>query len=907
MRDNSFIRGLDAIAQMAGNEVQTLSQGINSILGNVFPTEPVAPVGATRGQGVQTASTDEEDAFTTALNSSLGLNQGQPIFQPAKVQYANSGAVRRQPVQPDLEANIGMAVGAVYGPGYQAKIYSGGQPNRADPKTGGKRVGSVRHDGGNAADIHIYDPEGNRVQGAALAPLAQFWRASNIGGVGLEMRGGGIHLDNWVKPPEGGGMNWAYGELTQEQAAALEAGNRGELPTLVQDWSADLISRSDDPNRVASLTNVHSTLSEAFVSTKGTTDGTSDPLVANQTRAGGRQLETALGGMLDDIFGKDDYDDQMKRDGQASVMEVLSVGLGQMSAGARVDVSGVLRAQEARSQQIVQNRMNRYRAQAGAEMVLQQGGSMEMARALATGAISYSDILSERQIANAEAEIARRNAKDATVAEAMRGALTDMGYSEEMIAAGMADPGSFFKLTDLQRLNEETERARLEQEQTQTFRRAWMEENMKSDDPIARQAAIIMGNSALKMDVNEAMDAAVARAKASQDLASGERDAAQAQQEDAQRETDLTNSQVYISTTERALAEGIEPAPLDMEIYRQLQLAGVNISVPEAEKRAIAVLAAKKEAGEPDFVRRIDMLVGVPNPSTGKPFTRDEAKAEILLRENAESADRQAFNDGLQRAQAAGPEALAAFNAKYPNGLMDYVLEKSGRLGGLAGEQAPAPTIAPLPLPPVGSTNPGSLMDNVGQLGGVQGAIKDITKSVIGQFSDDPDPAYTKALTTFNSWRNDAIQSIRSSGRMLSQELELIINDVAPEAGLLTGPDVLKNRVEAVDAKLRQKLNQEQRTLETMRSSGFSTDTKMTDQLLLITDIESVLESLHAPREDLGGGARAGQPTTVIIPGVGEAQAMPLPSDEAEADKAWNEAQPGTWFIRPNGDLIKKE
>jgi hypothetical protein len=153
--------------------------------------------------------------------------------RPARVVMANSAAKRSQPVEPLLESRLGEAVGAVYGPGYEVRVYSGGQPSA---EQGGTRVGSVRHDHGKAADVHIYGPDGQQIMGDDLAPLAQYWAAQRYGGVGLEMEGGGIHLDIWETPPAGGGMAWNYsaegGQYTPAQQAAIEAGMRGELPPL---------------------------------------------------------------------------------------------------------------------------------------------------------------------------------------------------------------------------------------------------------------------------------------------------------------------------------------------------------------------------------------------------------------------------------------------------------------------------------------------------------------------------------------------------------------------------------------------------------------------------------------------------------------------------------------------------
>lgn len=139
------------------------------------------------------------------------------------VDLANARATRSMPISDALNQNIMSALAAAYGPGYRAQVYSGGQPALG---AGGARVGSTRHDGGNAADVYILDPQGNRLSGDALAPLAKHWLKNRYGGVGLEMKGGGIHLDTHTdRAPF-----WTYGPLTPGQQAAVKEA-LGNLPT----------------------------------------------------------------------------------------------------------------------------------------------------------------------------------------------------------------------------------------------------------------------------------------------------------------------------------------------------------------------------------------------------------------------------------------------------------------------------------------------------------------------------------------------------------------------------------------------------------------------------------------------------------------------------------------------------
>ncbi len=138
---------------------------------------------------------------------------GSPGSGRAEVTYNNQGATRNQPIQPLLMDRLQTSISDVYGPGYRAEIYSGGQPPIG---TSNRRTGTIRHDNGYAADIYIYDPSGNRLRSRSqLAPLRDHWRSNNYGSFGMVMRGGGVHADLWGGnggPSLRGGMGyeWSY-------------------------------------------------------------------------------------------------------------------------------------------------------------------------------------------------------------------------------------------------------------------------------------------------------------------------------------------------------------------------------------------------------------------------------------------------------------------------------------------------------------------------------------------------------------------------------------------------------------------------------------------------------------------------------------------------------------------------
>jgi|DEB19_MinimDraft_3_1074340.scaffolds.fasta_scaffold27270_2 muramidase (phage lysozyme) len=132
-----------------------------------------------------------------------------PPVGAKNVQYDLQGKIRKGALTQDLETKIGEAVGQVFGQGYTAKVYSGGQESNAP----GEGTGSVRHNAGHAGDIYVVDPQGNVVQDTAqLDKLKNYWLEKGLGSVGTYMQGGGMHLDEWTqdKLQPGMALTWSY-------------------------------------------------------------------------------------------------------------------------------------------------------------------------------------------------------------------------------------------------------------------------------------------------------------------------------------------------------------------------------------------------------------------------------------------------------------------------------------------------------------------------------------------------------------------------------------------------------------------------------------------------------------------------------------------------------------------------
>lgn len=165
---------------------------------------------------------------------------------------------RKGEIDPTLSANIGKTVLKVLGEGHYADVFSGGQ--RMPGAEGA--VGSRRHDKGGAGDLRIYDKNGNEISQENYAKVVQGYLAEGYGSAGLEMSGGGIHLDKITKDQlkKGESLFWNYNgkkngknvsqanldiakqgldgikpeyKMTDEQVARYMSGSDGVTPRVV--------------------------------------------------------------------------------------------------------------------------------------------------------------------------------------------------------------------------------------------------------------------------------------------------------------------------------------------------------------------------------------------------------------------------------------------------------------------------------------------------------------------------------------------------------------------------------------------------------------------------------------------------------------------------------------------------
>ena len=155
-------------------------------------------------------------------------NNGMNTSAIVKQTQQQVAGIRRGEIDPALNSAIAQQVLQVFGPGYKAEVYSGGQPSKAE---GGSRTGSTRHDKGRAGDLKIMGPDGKQITSEQYARLGQSWIANKQGGFGMQMKGGGVHIDNhkdrasfWDYNSEGGIP------VNSEARKLIELGQKGVSP-----------------------------------------------------------------------------------------------------------------------------------------------------------------------------------------------------------------------------------------------------------------------------------------------------------------------------------------------------------------------------------------------------------------------------------------------------------------------------------------------------------------------------------------------------------------------------------------------------------------------------------------------------------------------------------------------------
>jgi hypothetical protein len=195
------------------------------------------------------------------------------------------------------------------------------------------------------------------------------------------------------------------------------------------------------------------------------------------TVTGGGDATTAMGGAGADTLGGNSVEgllaqlypqmtpEEEKRQRRNDFFSAASQGLTALGQGRPVDFSNIRADQENRKRQAVLDMRERERARAASSLVYSQTGDAALATGIATGAISYGDVLSERQMKRAEQLADQQRIRDAESAEATAAAMKRTGlYNEEDIAAVAAGTLSADQLGSVYEQGQLAEQLRTETE-----------------------------------------------------------------------------------------------------------------------------------------------------------------------------------------------------------------------------------------------------------------------------------------------------------------------------------------------------------------------------------------------------------------------------------------------------------
>jgi hypothetical protein len=227
---------------------------------------------------------------------------------------------------------------------------------------------------------------------------------------------------------------------------------------------------------------------------------------------GGNNVEDILAQLYPQMSPEDE-----KRQRRKDLFAAASQGFSALSQGRPIDFSNIQANQEARKRQSVLDMRERERARSAASLVFSQTGDRDLAAGIATGAISYGDVVSERERKRVEAEADRQR----VATEQANGRLTgivekmwpDLGLPDsvkESVLAGIAagdDPNTIFTLNEQAKVAEAAREADEQEAATAATRAAAIEAFSTEGGPIEQYAARL-----LSLDPTLTVDTALSRA-----------------------------------------------------------------------------------------------------------------------------------------------------------------------------------------------------------------------------------------------------------------------------------------------------------------------------------------------------------------------------------------------------------
>ncbi len=218
---------------------------------------------------------------------------------------------------------------------------------------------------------------------------------------------------------------------------------------------------------------------------------------ADTLGGGGMNVESILASLYPQMSPEEE-----KRQRRKDIFLALSQGLGAISQGRPVDVSNVVARSDERKRQAVLDMRERERARAAASLVYSQTGDRDLAAGIASGAISYGDVVSERERRRVQNEAdanrlkqEQANGRLAGIVDSMWGDLGLPDSVRDEVIAGINagdDPNTIFTLNEQAKVAEAARKAEEEAAAMADQRAAAIDSLAASTDPVDQMTARVL-------------------------------------------------------------------------------------------------------------------------------------------------------------------------------------------------------------------------------------------------------------------------------------------------------------------------------------------------------------------------------------------------------------------------------
>lgn len=191
-----------------------------------------------------------------------------------------------------------------------------------------------------------------------------------------------------------------------------------------------------------------------------------------------------------------------KKQNRKDFFAAASQGLSALSQGRPQDFSNIRQAKEQRRTQAVTDMRERERARAAGNLVFSQTGDRDLTSAVVTGAISYNDVVSERERKRVEAEADRVRLQQEQANDRLTGIVESMWPTlglpdsvKEEVLAGIAagdDPNTIFTLNEQAKVAEAARKVEEQEAEDAETRAAAIDAFATQGGPVEQYAARLL-------------------------------------------------------------------------------------------------------------------------------------------------------------------------------------------------------------------------------------------------------------------------------------------------------------------------------------------------------------------------------------------------------------------------------